>query len=239
MGELMDSTAGELARENFSYIQFFIQHHVDFYCHGKSTLREVLAESGIPEESVKQELDAITSMPSRDYRVNIDQWPLDLLADYIQKTHHRYTEKTIGTLKTMVDDYLQSHPEQLGNIKSFQSTLAALTRELAVHMKKEELMLFPFIRKMAASRGGADASLNKPMNGQIDMLTHEHETQHQLLTDIRKLFNSYEKDSDDEAANKIMGLMKELDHDLALHLHLENNILFPDTLKLQAKLAPK
>lgn len=230
MEELKDATVGQLARDNFSYIQFFTRHYVDFYCHGKLHLKEALAETGIAEESVKKELEAISQTPAQDYQVDIAQWPLDLLADYIQKTHHRYTEKTMMELKNKVDHYLQNHPGE-GPIGSFQEPLAALTRELAVHMKKEELMLFPFIRKMAASQGG-DASLNRPMDGQIDMLTHEHETQHQLLSEIRKILHSYTLETDDEA-RAIIELMKELDHDLALHLHLENNILFPDTLKLQ------
>lgn len=47
-----------------------------------------------------------------------------------------------------------------------------LAKELGGHMKKEELMLFPYVRKM---------------------MIHEHDTAFQLLTKIRIILDHYEK----------------------------------------------
>lgn len=232
MEDIMDLRIGTLARENFAYVELFIKYHIDFYCHGKLTLEEALAESPVSRDVVKAELEKVQGASVRDYQVHITKWPLDLLADYIQKTHHRYTEKAMSGLKAMTDDYVAGGSDHAGVIRQFQEPLALLTRELAVHMKKEELMLFPFIRKMAASGGHADAV--RPVDGQIAMLTHEHETQHQLLAGIRRIFDFYHMPAGTDADfNRIMQVMKELDNDLALHLHLENNLLFPDTLRMQ------
>lgn len=234
MEELMNVKVGELAGRNFLFIRLFTALGIDFYCDGELPLKEAADEAGVDKVILGDRLKQIGEEPIHNYEVRIGQWPLDLLADYIEKTHHRYTEKTTMTLKTMVEHYLGKASDNEGIIKQFQPLLAELTGAMAVHMKREELTFFPAIRKMAASRGKADAIPVKPLNTTVDMFIHEHSQQHDSLVRIRKLFASYTlKAADDKAFNEIMLLMKELEEDLALHLHLENNLLFPKALRQQ------
>ncbi len=234
MEELMNAKVGELAKRNFLYIRLFTKLEIDFYCHGELTLKEAAEEAGADGKILTDKLKEIEETPSRNYEVKIEQWPLDLLADYIEKTHHRYTEKTTMTLKAMVEHYLGNTFKNENIIRRFQPQLMKLTGAMAVHMKKEELTFFPAIRKMAASRGKTDGAPTKPLQSSVDVFVHEHDQQHDSLVEIRKLFDSYMiKVADDKEFRDIMSLMKELDGDLALHLHLENNLLFPGALSQQ------
>jgi regulator of cell morphogenesis and NO signaling len=59
-------------------------------------------------------------------------------------------------------------------------------------------------------------------------MEHEHATAGQALADMRRLTNNYAVP--DDACNTfrvLYGQLEELESDLHLHVHLENNILFP------------
>ena len=230
--ELSDIKVGELARENFAIIQFFIKHNIDFFCKGTKSLREALDESGAEKEKFLEELEDIRSHEVQRYAVDIDSWPLDLLADYIQKTHHRHTEEVLLKIKDLVKEILANDPEEAGIIREFNVTFEFLSGELAKHMKKEELMLFPAIKKP----GGKSAQDPTPIFGSVDKLVGnmigEHDMQYEALRKIRKILNGYAPREGKDVYNKLIRQMEGLDKDLALHLHLENNILFPKAVQL-------
>lgn len=245
--ELLDIKVGELARENFAIIQLFKKNKIDFFCKGNRSLKDALAESGREKESLLKELETIRSHDPLPYGVDVEKWPLDLLADYIQKTHHRFTENTVLKIKYLVKDFLLKESDETKIIEEFNQTFDVLAGELAKHMKKEELMLFPAIRKLTLKSSGSGMPAfppaatkglagNAPMFGSVDKLVAnmigEHDMQFQLLQEIRKALHDYANREGKEDYNKIVRLMQDVDEDLALHLHLENNILFPKAVEL-------
>ncbi len=106
-------------------------------------------------------------------------------------------------------------------------------------MKKEELVLFPFIKKMV----NAEIEGLKPPSstfGKIDnpiaMMKEEHKTEGDRFEKIMQLSNNYNPPAD--ACNTYQvtfALLKEFQDDLHKHIHLENNILFPKALTLNIK----
>lgn len=248
--ELLDIKTGDLARENFAIIQLFKRNNIDFFCKGSRTLKEAVAESGTEQEKFLKELNEIRSRKPLSYAVNVEKWPLDLLADYVQKIHHRYTEGTLMKIKEQVKRMPATDPEVTKIIGEFNTTFEFLSGELAKHMKKEELMLFPAIRKLAAKSGGSGFPAfgpaapkapagNVPMFGSVDTLVatmiDEHDMQYQALRKIREILHNYTSREGKEDYNKLLQQMHELDEDLALHIHLENNILFPKAVELMKK----
>ncbi|MCK6650050.1 MAG: hemerythrin domain-containing protein, partial [Bacteroidia bacterium] len=109
--------------------------------------------------------------------------------------------------------------------------------DLAAHMKKEELILFPFIRKLVATE--KDPSLfSQPKFGSIknpiEMMKHDHDTEGERFRQIAELSNNYKAPSDGCNTYKVtFSLLKEFEDDLHLHIHLENNILFPKSIELE------
>ena len=93
--------------------------------------------------------------------------------------------------------------------------------ELKQHMMKEEQVLFPMIRQGQGARAG------RP----IAVMEHEHEAVGGGLRRMRELTDDYTVP--DEACNTWRALwhgLEALEKDLHLHIHLENNILFPRAL---------
>lgn len=106
-----------------------------------------------------------------------NSWPLDLLADYIEKKHHRYVESRILEIKPFLHKVATvhggRHPELIEVAELFDQT----SDELTVHMKKEEFVLFPFIRKMVSQKA-ANQPISTPPFGTvqnpIEMMKHDH-----------------------------------------------------------------
>ncbi|MFN8237520.1 MAG: hemerythrin domain-containing protein, partial [Chitinophagales bacterium] len=109
--------------------------------------------------------------------------------------------------------------------------------ELTAHMKKEELMLFPFIRKMAKAQTTKE-KVSTPMFGTVQnpiaMMHQDHDTEGERFRKIAALTQNYTPPADACNTYRVtFALLKEFEEDLHLHIHLENNILFPKAIELE------
>src|SRR5690554_398093 len=234
MDPLLDQKVSEIAINNFAFIKLCQEFNIDFYCNGNATLKEALKNSDRNETEFLIRLKEVNDNKPYGFNGKIEDWPLDLLADYIQKTHHRFTDLILVQIKSAVNEYLETHHPKNENLLIFQEQLNLLSKELGGHMKKEELILFPYIRKMIATRGAMEEPRFKSVENPIDMMIHEHDTAFQLLKNIRSVLNDYTiEDINSVEMNDILSKMKSLDTDLGLHLHLENNILFPKVIAFE------
>lgn len=184
------------------------------------------------------ELDEV-QRDSQSDQPDFNTWPLDLLIDYIEKKHHRYVEERIPILKQYLNKLCHvhgnKHPELFGIFEHFTGSAG----ELAMHMKKEEQVLFPWIRRMVA--GTADGkTLGPPQFGTvhnpIQMMMEEHDNEGERFRKIAALSGDYTPPSDACNTYRVaFSLLQEFEEDLHRHIHLENNILFPKAETLEKK----
>jgi len=237
-----DQIIGELVAQDYRTASVFKKYDIDFCCQGNRTIGDACASEQIDESSVVSDLNALLDAPTgttTDYK----SWPLDLLADYIEKKHHRYVvEKTLEIqpyLTKICSVHGGNHPELFEIKDHFNATAEAL----AQHMKKEELILFPYVRLMVQAQQDHSIWESAPfgsVQNPIDMMMEEHTTEGDRLRQIERLSNNYTPPVD--ACNTFMvaiALLKEFEQDLHLHIHLENNILFPKAIALEKELSQK
>lgn len=229
MNDILEQKIADIARSDYRYLNLFIELKMDFFCKGNQSVKEAMKEASVEETIFIEKLKTCDNFVSTSYHVNIEEWPLDLLADYIQKTHHAFTEKCIAEIKALSSDI---DFESSITIQTFRAEFDKLAKSLGAHMKKEELMLFPAIRKMyVPNQEPPKAEAAERIVGNME---HDHDEQFELLQNIRRLLTNYMPTQDDNF-NKLLNAMKQLDVDLAHHLHLENNILFPNFVQLVLK----
>ena len=106
-------------------------------------------------------------------------------------------------------------------------------------MKKEELILFPFVKKMVEANRN-NTPINNPGFGSvanpIAMMMEEHENEGERFEKIVELSNNYTPPADACNTYKVTyQMLQEFEADLHAHIHLENNILFPSAIVLQDK----
>jgi len=239
MDTLKEQEIGQFVAQDFRTAAVFSEYGIDFCCKGNRRLTAVCEKNGIVVDEILEKLNVAVSKqvnPSIDYK----SWPLDLLATYIEKTHHKYVESKIPVLREYLAKLCKVHGERHPELIEINDQFLEVSGELAQHMKKEELILFPRIKKMVAHE-----EQNTPLEpahfgtvqNPISMMEHEHDDAGEIFRTIAKLTNQYTPPEDGCNTYRVtFSMLDEFEKDLHLHIHLENNILFPEALKLEKKL---
>src|SRR5699024_6597120 len=186
--EITDKTIiGQLVAENYAYASVFEEYAIDFYCHGNRTIEDVTKESFMESKLLIDQLIEIqqrNSKPEDDYNT----WQLTKLANHIENTHHRFTEAKITELKPLLEKLVEKHSSTNPELIELQKIFNISAGDMASHMKKEELVLFPFIRKMVETKK-SHAQITVPHFGTVEnpvnMMLHEHDEQSKLLQKIK------------------------------------------------------
>ncbi|MEC3966389.1 iron-sulfur cluster repair di-iron protein [Flagellimonas halotolerans] len=226
MNDTLDKTIGQMVAEDYRTAQIFKNHKIDFCCKGNRTLQEVAEKKGLDLDSLVQELDTVQNQNQSD-QPDFKTWPLDLLADYIEKKHHRYVEQQIPILKQYLTKLCKVHGERHPELHEIFEHFNASAGELAMHMKKEELVLFPWIRKMVSGPTNEQPHFGTVKNP-IKMMMEEHDNEGERFRKIAELSHDYTPPADACNTYRVaFSLLQEFEEDLHRHIHLENNILFP------------
>lgn len=238
-GSTTEKTIGEIVAEDYRSAAVFEKFGIDFCCSGNRSIEEASEQGNVNASELREALRAAlaeTAVATTDYQ----SWPLDLLADVVEKKHHRYVEERIPVIKQYLAKINNVHGERHPELQQINEHFIASGGELAMHMKKEELVLFPYIRKMVKAKQEG-ATLDTPRFGTVKnpiqnmMFDHDHEGER--FRQIEALSSGYQPPGDACNTYKVaFALLKEFQDDLHLHIHLENNILFPKAEKLEEEL---
>ncbi|OBX25608.1 regulator of cell morphogenesis and NO signaling [Gelidibacter algens] len=227
---------GQFVAEDFRTAAVFSNYGIDFCCKGDRTVEEVCAKNKIDADELLDKLSAIQNSKgeqSIDYR----SWPLDLLAEYVEKKHHRYVEEKIPVLRQFLDKLCKVHGQRHPELLEITALFIGCSKELASHMKKEELILFPFIKRMVEAKIDGvkiESPQFETVENPIAMMKDEHEAEGERFEVIAKLTNNYTPPADACNTYKVTyAMLDEFEKDLHVHIHLENNILFPGAIKLE------
>ncbi|AEA45164.1 iron-sulfur cluster repair di-iron protein [Fluviicola taffensis] len=230
---------GELVAQDYRAAAVFKKYGIDFCCQGNRTIEDACVAKNLDSKLVVTDLNSINQVPSEgttDYK----SWPIDLLVDYIEKKHHRYVEEKTQEIKPYLDKICRVHGERHPELFEINEHFTTAAGELALHMKKEELVLFPFVRKMAKAKQEnkvPDAPHFGAVENPIQMMMNEHTTEGERFRKIETLSNNYTPPQDACNTYRVtFALLKEFEQDLHLHIHLENNMLFPKAIELEKQL---
>ena len=236
METLEKNTIGEFVAKDFRTAAIFSRHGIDFCCKGHRTIEEVCQIKKINEADLLEELEAVMDSKN-DYGIDFNSWPLDLLVVYIEKTHHRYVEEKTPVLLQFLDKLCSVHGSSHPELFQINELFTGCAGELAQHMKKEELILFPFVKKMMEATK-SHASVEPPhfgtVNNPIAMMMEEHDNEGERFRKIAALTNNYTPPADACNTYRVtFAMLEEFEQDLHKHIHLENNILFPKAKALE------
>lgn len=238
MSSLKQEKLADIIFNNFSLVNFFLKKNIDFYCSGNDTLLEACQKNNLDINKVINELQVILDA-DKSTNQDFKHWSLAKLADYIVATHHAYIANKshiiIAHLQKLTSQYAQQQPELVEVTDLFQGCANAL----ANHTRKEEMILFPFIKQIAYAKEQHMALPHPPfgtVNNPINMMMHEHDDEIERMQQIVKLTNNYALSiNDSDLYKKAFSLLQEFEQDLYIHIFLENNLLFPKASLLEAE----
>lgn len=226
-----DATLGEIAARDLRKAQVFKKYGLDFYCKGKKTVKELCAEKGLDVTKVEQELQQVDKEQSHS-SMRYNDWSLDFLADFIVNTHHSFTKKNLPDIQTYAAKVFEVHGASHPELKKVHELVEFISNNLSINMANEEQELFPKIKQLVKDKT-APQTLRESLKAEITATENEHKVLSRYLQDLHQETKAYSVPQDACASYTLLyNLLKALEEDLFLHLHLENNILFPKALKL-------
>lgn len=227
---------GQYVADDFRTAAIFSKYKIDFCCNGNRTVEEACNKKGIDSTIVIDEINNVLNSNTGE-TIDYKSWPIDLLVDYIEKKHHRYVEEKIPVLLQFLNKLCRVHGERHPELFKINELFTASAGELASHMKKEELILFPFVKQLVKAKL-EDGAVQSPQFGTVEnpiaMMKHEHDNEGERFREIAELTDNYNPPADACNTYKVtFAMLEEFEKDLHLHIHLENNILFPKSIKLE------
>ena len=233
MQNIEQQTLAGIALSHHEYIPVLEKYSLDFCCRGKKTLQEACGEKELPVNTIVNEL--LASIKTETTRMPFNEMSTDELVAYILIHHHFYVKNSVHTILSHIEKVATKHGDHYPHMPEVLKLFSEVAEELLQHMVKEEQILFPRIKQLAASHSQEDFVAMGPdfINGPIQMMEHEHDHAGQLLFKIRELTNNYTPPEDACTTHRVcLEELKAFEEDLHQHVHLENNILFPMAIEM-------
>jgi regulator of cell morphogenesis and NO signaling len=209
---------------------------LDYCCGGKRSLRQACAEANLDPRAVLERLGreekgaAPGLLPAADWGT----LPLAALVDDIVTHHHGYLREELPRLAELFRRVVRRHGEAHPELRRLQQVFVHFAAELNAHMFKEEMVLFPAVREL--EKGITGTIPCDGLDGPVHQMEAEHDAAGQALREMRRLTSGYKAPGDACASYQALLIsLEQLEADMHLHVHKENNVLFPRAVALERR----
>ena len=232
-------TVREIAQTQPTSIRVFEKFGIEYCCGGRKPLAEACAVKDIDVETVIAALEAA----ARDENAGAKDWTKESLANltkHIVATHHAYCKGELPRLSGLAAKVANVHGGTNPELGMIQTKLAELADELTDHLAEEEVVVFPMIVKLEGTKTNAGREVAESqisIGNPVSLLIEEHDNAGVLLAEIRSLSRNFT--APEYACTTYHAFfdgLRDFEHDLHRHVHLENNILFPRAIELESVL---
>jgi regulator of cell morphogenesis and NO signaling len=232
----LERSLGEIVTDHPGAAPVFERLGLDYCCHGDRSLGDAATSAGLDPAEVagavitSDEQVAAGGLAGSDYA---SLAPAEL-ADHIEATHHAYLHAELPRLIDLTAKIAAVHGDRHPELIEVARVTVELCDDLEPHMRREELVLFPMIRSLATGEGEVPMThCGGGLQHPIARMVAEHENTGEILGRLRQLTNGYEVPADGCATYRAAyeGLER-VERDTHLHIHKENNVLFPAATRL-------
>jgi regulator of cell morphogenesis and NO signaling len=155
------------------------------------------------------------------------------LVDHLEDTHHRYLWDTLPRLTELADEAVAVDGARHPQLAAVVHTVGALRALFEAHLRKEERLLFPMVRDLAADDARPSFHCGS-MRNPIAVMRREHDEVDRLIACTRDQTAGFTTPPDASAAHRaLVAVLAELETDTRRHVHTENEVLFPEVERLE------
>ena len=213
---LLEQSLGQLACDLPGATRIFHRYKLDFCCGGQQSLREAMEAGDVEPADLLADLAAIRhdEVPERDWR----HATMSELIEHILQRFHEVHREQLPELIRLARQVEETHGQRADHPTGLVKHLVGMFQDLLSHMQKEEQVLFPLLRRNESRRAQMP----------ILVMRHEHDAHGQWLQKLAQITADFSVPAD--ACNTWRALyagLVRLKEDLMQHIHLENNVLFP------------
>jgi regulator of cell morphogenesis and NO signaling len=219
---------GEIVTRDFRAAEIFKNAGIDFCCGGNQSLEQACKEKNLDSSVLETELAKLENTTVNALH-NFNEWNLDFLCDYIVNTHHKTVLKLLPQLTVYTRKIEQVHGAHHPELVEIAELFSQINTELLQHLKKEEEVLFPAIKDVLKT---SSSESKKIVISEITRMKGEHEFAGGAMDKINVLSDNYGVPADGCNTYQVAyKLLEQFEDDLHIHVHLENNILYPKALR--------
>ncbi|CAG9358118.1 iron-sulfur cluster repair di-iron protein [Clostridium perfringens] len=223
-----DYSLGEVVTVYPAVVKKFNDMELDYCCGGSKSLEVALKEKGVDVDKFVEDLNK----EFKEFKFENSQYvdwrekSSEELISHIVETHHGETFRLLKEIDPLMVKVFRVHfshdPELLMKVHSLFGKLKC---ELEEHLLKEENILFPLMIKYDKAKNEKE---KKEIEEDIRIIVNEHEAAGDILKELAEVTNDYKVPEWGCISFKLLyDYLHDLEKDLFIHIHKENNILFP------------
>ncbi|HII4523976.1 TPA: iron-sulfur cluster repair di-iron protein [Clostridium perfringens] len=223
-----DYSLGEVVTVYPAVVKKFNDMELDYCCGGNKSLELALKEKGFDVDKFVEDLNK----EFKEFKFENSQYvdwrekSSEELISHIVETHHGETFRLLREIDPLMVKVFRvhfSHDTEL--LMKVHSLFGKLKCELEEHLLKEENILFPLMIKYDQAK---DKEEKKEIEGDIRIIVNEHEAAGDILKELAEVTDDYKVPEWGCISFKLLyDYLHDLEKDLFIHIHKENNILFP------------
>lgn len=229
-----NATLSELVTANPALASHLDRLGLDYCCGGQRRLGDAAAAAGLDLDEVLDVISVVEGAPDPE---GWNEMSPAALVDHLEATHHAYLHQELPRVSALADKVAGVHSERHPELVEVLSLVTELRADLGPHLLKEERVLFPMIRDLARSTTTPSFHCGSLANP-IRVMEAEHDSAGDLLARLRAATNDYMVPADGCASfHALYAALAEIEADTHLHVHKENNLLFPAVLAAEGVLS--
>ena len=229
----IEMTLGAIVTSHPSLARELERRKLDYCCGGAITLGQACRDAGLDAELVAGELASSIGDEGPASWAHLD---VDDLVAHLVETHHRYLWDELPRLEALLDTVVEVHGDRHPELHEIAACFHAIRADIEPHLVKEERVLFPAIRQLASAPTAPTFGFGS-IGNPISAMLRDHDELGALLQDLRTSTNDYAVPDDGCASYRaLFDGLAQLEADTHLHVHKENNILFPAAIRMERQL---
>jgi len=222
-----DYSLGEVVTVYPVVVKKFNDMELDYCCGGSKSLEVALKEKGVDVDKFVEDLNK----EFKEFKFENSQYvdwrekSSEELINHIVEIHHAETFRLLKEIDPLMVKVFRVHfshdPELLMKVHSLFGKLKC---ELEEHLLKEENILFPLMIKYDKAKNEKE---KKEIEEDIRIIVNEHEAAGDILKELAEVTDDYKVPEWGCISFKLLyDYLHDLEKDLFIHIHKENNILF-------------
>jgi regulator of cell morphogenesis and NO signaling len=239
MQDLRSRTISEIALEAPLATTIFEEYKIDYCCGGRKSFPEACRSAGADPDIVMQKIDLLLVQAQQSEPDWLKTASLGELITYICDKHHSFTREEIANLTPLMAKVAGRHGEKHPELGELARIFNGLCQDLSEHLLKEERILFPYIEQLERSvsnQAAVPLACFGTVENPVRVMMTEHDSAGDFLREMRNITHHYlVPENACLSFATLFRRLEGLERDLHQHIHLENNLLFPKAVELEAR----
>jgi regulator of cell morphogenesis and NO signaling len=234
---LKDIRISELVDRNYVHAYVLFYFGISFYEYSELTLDQVCKQRGLRVEQVVRELESPTHLREAD--LPLVSYPIDLIIEYLKHSHFLFVKHKLPYIVRLVETFRANHEDYLAVERDLKLVFPLFVEDFIQHIYEEEDTFFRFIQMLERASKGKYTPTKLYFlleRNSVQKFSVDHETHDDEMEGIRRITKDYLITAETPLHIKVLyNELKAFESSLITHARIENEILFPKAMALEAK----